>query len=113
MISDDDREKLKELVNSVKKIDPENDILWLENYKQRLKILTKNLENTMDYLNTCSEDEFDYISECFEELSKYFKSQDLINCVKSNISRFDNPELQKQLKMEIEYMKFYLNDKKK
>ena len=105
MISNEDREKLKNLVNAVKNIDAENDILWLENYNQRLEILTKNLDNTIDYINTCSEDELDYISECFEELSEHFQSQKLIDCVKNNISRFNNPELQAELKMELEYMK--------
>jgi hypothetical protein len=105
MISNEDREKLKNLVDAVKKIDAENDILWLENYNQRLEILTKNLDNTIDYINTCSEDELDYISECFEELSEHFQSQKLIDCVKNNIARFNNPKLQAELKMELEYMK--------
>ena len=106
MISNEDREKFINLVKAMKSADPQNEIFWQNNFQQRLEILTKNLDNTIDYINTCSEDELDYISECFEELSEHFQSQELIDCVKNNISRFNNPELQAELKMELEYMKF-------
>ena len=106
MISNEDREKFINLVKAMKSADPQNEIFWQNNFEQRLEILTKNLDNTIDYINTCSEDELDYISEWFEELSEHFQSQELIDCVKNNISRFNNPELQAELKMELEYMKF-------
>lgn len=104
MISNEDREKFINLVKAMKSADPQNEIFWQNNFQQRLEILTKDLDNTIDYINTCSEDELYYISECFEELSEHFQSQKLIDCVKNNISRFDNPELQAELKMELEYM---------
>lgn len=111
MISNEDRKVFDEIIDNIEKSDPNNEFEYYQNTEKMTKILTKNLDDTIEFLNTCSKKELDWASACFEELSEYFKSQKLIDCVESNISRFDNPELQKQLKMELGYMKFYLNDK--
>lgn len=108
MISNEDREKFINLVKAMKSADPQNEIFWQNNFEQRLEILTKNLDNTIDYINTCSKDELNYISECFDDLCEYFQSQELIDCVENNITRFNDESLQEQLKIEFESMKFYL-----
>ncbi len=43
----------------------------------------------MNYLNICSSEEFYCISEMFEDLSEYFKSQELIDCMERNAKRTD------------------------
>ena len=102
------REYMKQLAEEAETIDPQNEVLWEINFNKRLAELKINLDDTINYLNTCSKQELDWASETFEDLSEYFKSQRLIECVERNITRFPDEELQKQLKMELEYMKHYI-----
>lgn len=102
---------LKQLVNEAEYIaqtDPQNEVIYDINFDKRLAELSKNLDETIEYLDTCSEKELDWMSEVFEELSEHFKPQKLIDCVERNITRFDNPDLREELKMELKDMKFYV-----
>lgn len=99
------REYMKRLAEEAEAIDPQNEVLWEINFNKRLAELKINLDDTINYLDTCSKQELDWASETFEDLSEYFKSQRLIECVERNITRFPDEELQKQLKMELEFMK--------
>ena len=99
------REYMKRLAEEAEAIDPQNEVLWEINFNKRLAELKINLDDTINYLDTCSKQELDWASETFEDLSEYFKSQRLIECVERNITRFSDEELQKQLKMELEFMK--------
>lgn len=99
------REYMKQLAEEAEAIDPQNEVLWEINFNKRLAELKINLDDTINYLDTCSKQELDWASETFEDLSEYFKSQRLIECVERNITRFSDEELQKQLKMELEFMK--------
>lgn len=99
---------MKRLAEEAEAIDPQNEVLWEINFNKRLAELKINLDDTINYLDTCSKQELDWASETFEDLSEYFKSQRLIECVERNITRFPDEELQKQLQMELEYMKHYI-----
>ena len=101
------REYLRQLAieaDDIEEKDPQNDVLWYENFDKRLAELTKNLDDTIEFLDTCSAQELSAFSEVFEELSEHFRSQKLIECVERNVTRFDDPALQEQLKMELGYM---------
>lgn len=102
------REYIKQLVDEAETIDPQNDVLWRINFDKVLAELCKNLDDTIEFFDTCTQKELDWCSETFEELSQYFKSQSLIDCVQRNITRFSDKELQKQLQIELEYMKLYV-----
>lgn len=102
------RDYMKRLAEEAETIDPQNEVLWEINFNKRLAELKINLDETINYLNTCSKQELDWASETFEDLSEYFKSQRLIECVERNITRFPDEELQKHLNMELEYMKLYV-----
>lgn len=102
------REYLKQLVDEVKKIEktePENEILWKINYDKRLTELSKDLGETIGYLDTCSKEELTWMSEVFEELTEHFQSPELVECVERNIDRFPDEDLQNELKTELNYMK--------
>lgn len=102
---------LKELINRGYKLwenDPQNEIKWEETINKIFLEMSKNLDKTIEFINTCSKEELFYISQVFEELSKYFKSQKLIQCVEQNLYRFNDLELQSQIKMELEYMQKYV-----
>lgn len=102
---------LKELINRGYKLwenDPQNEIKWEETINKIFLEMSKNLDKTIEFINTCSKEELFYISQVFEELSKYFKSQKLIQCVEQNLYRFNDLKLQSQIKMELEYMQKYV-----
>ncbi len=103
-----DKEYLKILVDEAETIDPQNEILEEENKDKRLIEMAKNLDETINYLDSCTQIELFWATEVLEELSEHFKSQKLIECIERNIYRFPDNELQEQLKMELEYMKMYV-----
>ena len=102
------KEMLKNLVDEVINIDPENEILHDINYEKRLNLMKQDLNKTIDYLNTCSALEFSWATEVLDDLSEYFKSIKLIECVENNISRFDDEELIKDIKMTLDDVKMCL-----
>lgn len=102
------RAYVKQLVDEAETLDPQNEVLWQENYDKRFAELSRNLDETILYLDTCSEEELDWMSELFESLSEHFGSQKLIACVERNMARCSDPALQAQLKTELAYMKAHL-----
>lgn len=78
---------IKKLIKEKSEIEPQNDILLNQTYIELLEIFKDNLNESINYLNTCSNVEFYWISELFEDLSGYFKSQELIDCMEQNSKR--------------------------
>ena len=101
-------EHLKKLVDEAEKLDPQNEVLWEINYNKRFFEMSKDLDETIEYLNQCSENELLWATEALEELSEKFKSEKLIKCVEDNIKRCANEEVKKQLEMILEYMRYYI-----
>jgi hypothetical protein len=99
---------LKELVDDAEKIDPQNEVLAEENSQKRLNEMSKNLDDTINYLDTCSDLELFWATEVLEELSARFKSKKLIECVERNITRCTNDEVKSQLLMTLGYMKQHI-----
>ncbi len=87
---------------------PEDETVWKDITSKIYDELSQNLDETINYCDTCNSEELFFISQVFEELSEHFKSQKLIECVERNVFRFSDKELQDQLKMELEYMKMYV-----
>ena len=105
------RNYLKNLVEKADEIDPQNDVLMEENRRERLNEMSKDIEETIDYLNECNEVELLWATEVLEDLSAYFKSKKLIDCVENNIKRCFSQDIKNQLKMTVEYMKLYNQNK--
>lgn len=100
---------LKKLVDEAEKIDPQNEVLQDENCEKRLSLMKQDLNETIDYLNSCSALEFVWATEILDDLSEYFKSKELVECVKNNMSRFDDEFVIEQIKMVLKYMIVYLD----
>ena len=81
------KDKVKKLVEEADLLKPWDDWAWEINWKKRLNLLTKDLSQTIAYLDECSENELSYATELLEELMQYFKSIELIECVERNIKR--------------------------
>ena len=102
------RKYMEQLVDEAEQIDPQNEILEEENCAKRLEEMKKDINETIEYLDTCSRQELFWASEILEELSEHFKSKKLIECVERNVMRFSDKELQDILKTELEYMRSYI-----
>ena len=70
--------------------------------------MSKNLDDTINYLDNCSDLELFWATEVLEELSEKFKSKKLIECVERNITRCTNNEVKSQLLMTLDYMKQHM-----
>ena len=96
---------LKKLVDEAAKIDPQNDVLLEQNRQARLKELAENPEETISYLESCTETELLWATEVLEDLAERFKSQELIQCVEKSIERCLDPQTKQQLEMTLVYMR--------
>ena len=83
----DERKKIKELIQERDEMNPQNDVLADQNQEQLLEIFKENLTESMNFLDSCSANEFYWISELFDDLSEYFQSQKLIECMERNAMR--------------------------
>ena len=99
------KEVVKKLVEEVELLDPQNDVLWEINWQKRLELLTADLNQTIEYLDECSEKELSYATELLEELMIHFNSRELIACVERNIKRCNDKETIEYLEKELGYMK--------
>ncbi|MGM9970848.1 MAG: hypothetical protein ACI35W_00365 [Anaeroplasmataceae bacterium] len=80
-------DKVKELILERSKMDPQNDILAGQNQEQLFEIFKVNLNECIEFLDSCSAEELYWISELFDDLSEHFKSQELIECMERNALR--------------------------
>lgn len=80
-------EKLRELIDRYSIADAENDIESNYFWKESFKILSTDLKETITYLDSISSDELQLVKEIFDDLSEYFKSHELIECMERNAIR--------------------------
>jgi hypothetical protein len=74
-----------------------------QNNKKRIHELTKNLDETIQYFDTCSQLELYWSYQILEDICDYFQSAELLDCIKRNITRFDDKNLQDILCEEYAY----------
>ena len=87
-----DREYLKQLfvnMQEIMKVDSLDEKLALlkENNKMIVDELSINLNDTIDFLNTCSAKELFWSCAFIIELSEYFRTKELVKCIESNMAR--------------------------
>lgn len=99
-----DVKKIKELIQERNEMDPQLDIPASQNQEKLLEIFKINLDESIEFLDSCSSEELYWISELFEELSEFFKSQELIECMERNAKRTGV-----DCSMDIKYAKDALN----
>lgn len=90
-------DKLKRLVAEATEIDPQNDVLMEQNRNLRFEEMAQNAEETIAYLDQCSETELLWATEVFEELAERFGNDKFIDCIKRNMRRCEDANVRKQL----------------
>lgn len=101
--------KLKELITKEKNIDVDSsDHFFPIIFAEKLAILNENLEETMAFLDTCTEEEFYWISNAFEDISEKYKSHEFIECIKRNMLRF--PRIKDDIQTELKYALMHMGE---
>lgn len=80
-------ERLRELIDRYAIADIENDIESDYFWKESFKILSINLNETITYLDSINAEDLFYIRSIFDDLSDYFQSSELIECMERNAIR--------------------------
>ncbi len=93
--------KLREIIRMEKSLTEETVGLFDSVFKQKLEILCEDLDQTIAFLDECTQDEFYWVSNSFEDLSEFFKSERLIECLTRNQARF--PDISDKIQPEIDY----------
>ena len=99
------KDQVKQLVEEADLMDPQDDIAWEINRQKRIDLLTINLDQTIEYLDNCSEKELWWNTDSLEEIMEHFMSEELIACVERNIKRCKNPDAIDSLNQELGFIK--------
>ncbi|MET3195194.1 hypothetical protein [Bacillus sp. OAE603] len=81
-----------------------NDPKIYEYWDRITELLSINVIETINYLNSCSEKEIYWISEIFEDISAKVSSIDYIECLKKLDKKYPNLMLSKDIKIAEEWM---------
>lgn len=88
-----DKLKIKNLINERKRLHPDD-----PRVKDYWKLLTKELiineEDTISFIQNCSEHDVYWLSEIFEDISEVFKSQKFIDNLKNVQMKYSNLDLE-------------------
>ncbi len=81
-----------------------NDSKVYEYWQRLTELLSRNVEDTIHYLNNCSEEEIYWLSEIFEDISAKVNSQKYIECLKKLDKKYSNLNLSMDIKVAEEWM---------
>lgn len=105
-MNDKDFNKIISLINWRKELENSEGIIEDYYWKPLIEILSKNEEQTIQFLKTCKDEELYWISEIFEDVSENFQSIGFVEFLK---------ELQKQhpdvnMEQDIKYAEYRIED---
>ncbi|WP_379000770.1 hypothetical protein [Metabacillus niabensis] len=81
-----------------------NDPKVYEYWGKLTELLSRNVEDTINYLNHCSEEEIYWLSEIFEDISAKVNCQKYIECLKKLDKKYSNLNLSMDIKVAEEWM---------
>ena len=83
--------EFRDIIKKRATLDPNDDFETENCWKTEVAILSESINNTIHFLqNECTEDEFAWISEVIDDLVETTKSKELLDCYKTQMSRFPN-----------------------
>lgn len=86
------KEDMMKIIEERKKKHIEDDYGIQECWKKMVDILSEDVQQTVVYLENCTQEELYYISEIFEDISQRVQSQMFIECLRKLDKKF--PELE-------------------
>lgn len=85
------RDVIKRRIKISKETQDEWDFGIEQCWKEMLKIFCKNIDDTIDFLNTeCTSEEYYWISEIFDDITRETQSKKFIDCIEKLQEKFPN-----------------------
>lgn len=81
------KERIIEITNLLYKLHLEDDEARDKCWKEEIELFTKDLNTTIKCLDEIDKNAFYYVTSVFDDISRHFKSQELIECMKRNAIR--------------------------
>lgn len=75
-----------------------------ECWDKMVELLSKNTNETIEYLQNCSEEEIYFISEVFEDISDRLQSPEYILCLRELEKKFPDLDLAKDVDLAERYL---------
>ena len=75
-----------------------------ECWNEIIELLSDNINETIAYLNNCSEKEVYYISEVFEDIAERTNSKEYIKCLRAIDSKYPRLNLKQDIDVAEEYI---------
>ncbi|WP_349943809.1 hypothetical protein ABFV83_10935 [Lacrimispora sp. BS-2] len=82
----------------------ENDPVINRIWDEMTVLLSQNSNETINFLNDCTEEQIFYISEIIEDISHNLKSQDFINTLYELNTKFPNLQMEWDIEIAKEFM---------
>ena len=73
-------------------------------WDKMVEILSKDIHETIAYLEDCSEEDMYFISEIFEDVSEQLQSKEYIDCLRKLDKKFPNLNMTKDIDLAEEYI---------
>lgn len=102
--------KLQETIQRKNALDINDDFAIDECWKIFIDILTANVDETIEFINTCSEDEFYAITEVFDDVIAKTQSKELYQAMWNRNESLSNQEYKEKNLTDLRFAKEALND---
>ncbi|MBQ7706962.1 MAG: hypothetical protein IJT72_04190 [Lachnospiraceae bacterium] len=97
--------RLKETIQRKKSLDINDDFSIEECWNTETEILSNNINDTINFIQTCSEDEFYELAEVFPEVIDKTQSHDLYIAMRKRNDSLDNQEYKASNMTDLKYAK--------
>ena len=97
--------RLKETIQRKKSLDINDDFSIEECWNTETEILSNNINDTINFIQTCSEDEFYELAEVFPEVIDKTQSHDLYNAMWERNESLSNKKYKESNMTDLKYAK--------
>ncbi|SFI90566.1 MULTISPECIES: hypothetical protein [unclassified Bacillus (in: firmicutes)] len=84
------KKKVRQIIEERKTVHLENSFLIEKHWEELAKLLSKDIECTIKFLDSASEEEIEWISEVFEDINCGTKNKEYVACLKRLVKKFPN-----------------------
>lgn len=98
------KEIMKKIIDERKKKDIEDDYGIQDCWNKMIDVLSVDVQQTIAYLNDCTEEELYYISEIFEDISERLKCKLFIECLRKLDKKFPDLNMTKDIDLAETYI---------
>ena len=95
---------MDKIIAERKKKSIEDDYGIQDCWDKMVDILSKDIYETVTYLESCSEEDIYFISEVFEDVSEQLQSKEYIDCLRRLDKKFPDLNLTKDIDLAEEYI---------